>query len=111
MKTEREALTKYRFQNPRLGDTFNKMFSFWIWVSDINPDGMIIINSSNGLTETLTPNQYTDRYKYKNIDGYSVSYAFNEYLKQNRLIPGCQDVTNWGENADAQKEQEKYIIR
>lgn len=91
--SERDWLTAQAFADPRPGDRFHEMFSFWMYVVAVEPDGRVAVLTASppcslpgdGKIEIYpTHDAYRAYWAYESIPGYSIS-----------LGDRGNDVTGW----------------
>ena len=92
-ETERDAATAEAFRNPKAGQRFSEMYSFYMYVVDVRANGEIVTREGNppitfpeGAVLRVHENAdaWRKRFSYNSIPGYWVSY-----------IDDTQDVTGW----------------
>jgi hypothetical protein len=94
MKQTIEAL-----KNPRVGDRFHEMYSFWMYVLAVTPETVTFITASppctfpdDGKIETLSRNEFVKKFTYQSIPGKS-------YMM---LVDRGNDVEGWLDTAPHQ---------
>lgn len=69
-------------QSPRPGDRFTEMYSFWLYILEVNGDEITYMEASapctlpkDGTVRTSSLDEFRERFSYQGIDGYWITFV------------------------------------
>ena len=74
-KSTIKELTANAFKYPQVGDWFHEMFSFFVMVKGVLPDGSISVKTSVDDVTYGSAEEFSRAYRYDGIDGWWVRYG------------------------------------
>lgn len=95
-----EERTEQAFSNPRIGDRFTEMYSFWLYVVGRNGDKIATLEASppcsfpeDGIFKVQTVKEFKNRFSYGSIPGYWVHFVDSNNDVKGWLEEGFWKVT------------------
>ena len=76
-----ELATEWAFKNPKVGDRFHEMYSFWVYVVAVRGNWVGIMEAAgpcelpkDGKVSFMTKDDFREKYAYGTIPGYSIRF-------------------------------------
>lgn len=98
-ENERTKQTMEALENPRVGDRFTEMYSYWMFVLEVRNETVTFISASvpcslpeDGIVETLSREDFVKKFSYAVLPGAWVTLKNHDHnvagwLKDDILVP------------------------